>query len=181
MLTIKTKFTPAVVHKILQAKLIKFEAAIINRLHFIGEQFVIDARNNSDNIPFKAYKDQTGNLRSSIGYAIIRNGQIIAEVIDPQPNRDPFEGRTYRTGSRKGNPISRKVRKDYANKARQIARRVASEYPKGYLLVGFAGMEYAAAVEAKGYDVITNATITAGHSTRKIMGELITKLNRHGA
>jgi len=41
---------------------------------------------------------------------------------------------------------------DYANQ-------IKSKY-KGLVLIGIAGMEYAAAVEAKGYDVITGSAPT---------------------
>jgi len=35
---------------------------------------------------------------------------------------------------------------------------IAAQYPTGMILVVVAGMEYAAAVESKGYDVITGSS-----------------------
>ncbi|SFS30783.1 hypothetical protein [Lutibacter maritimus] len=94
-------------------------------LQYLGEKFVNEARSND------TYKDRTGNLRSSIGYIILKDGKII---------ESNFSGK--------------KVGK---NKGAEIANEIKTEYPDGYVLIGVAGMNYAAAVEAKGFDVITGA------------------------
>lgn len=77
------------------------------------------------------YKDRTANLRASIGYIIVRDGKTVKEN---------FEGED------KG-----------VSKAKEVANEVALKYPKGFVLIGVAGMNYAAAVESKGYDVITGS------------------------
>jgi len=102
---------------------------IVWTLAMIGEKFVNDARNT------RTYKDQTGNLRSSIGYIIARDGNIIQENIEGKA-----EGRTQ---------------------AKKIANEVLRENKKGFVLIVVAGMEYAAAVESKGYDVITGSVPAA--------------------
>lgn len=104
---------------------VSIEQRIIWTLAMAGEAFVNDARN------IKTYKDQTGNLRSSIGYIIARDGEIIQENIEGKT-----EGKT---------------------KAREVAKEVLRDNPKGFILIVVAGMEYAAAVESKGYDVITGS------------------------
>ena len=104
---------------------VNIEQRIIWTLAMAGEKFVNDARST------QTYQDQTGNLRSSIGYIIARDGNIIQENI---------EGKAEGTAQ-----------------ARKIANEVLRENKKGFILIGFAGMEYAAAVEAKGYDVITGS------------------------
>ena len=43
----------------------------------------------------------------------------------------------------------------------KIVTELAHRYPKGMILVIVAGMEYAAAVESKGYDVITGSSLFA--------------------
>lgn len=43
------------------------------------------------------------------------------------------------------------------SKAKEAAAEVATEYPRGYVLIGVAGMNYAAAVESKGFDVISGS------------------------
>ena len=77
------------------------------------------------------YTDRTGNLRSSVGYIILHNGKVV--------DRN-FEGR--RAGQDAG---------------RKVASQVALQYPTGWVLIGVAGMEYAAYVEAKNYDVISGS------------------------
>ena len=46
---------------------------IVRVLRYCGEMAVNEARNNGN------YKDQTGNLRNSIGYVIAINGKILDE------------------------------------------------------------------------------------------------------
>jgi len=104
---------------------VSIEQRIIWALAQAGEQFVNDARST------QTYQDQTGNLRSSIGYIIARDGVIIQENIEGKP-----EGRAH---------------------AKEIAEEVLKENTRGFVLIGVAGMEYAAAVESKGYDVITGS------------------------
>jgi hypothetical protein len=81
------------------------------------------------------YTDRTGNLRSSIGYILINDGKIIHQYI------------TGKTSKGKQTAIS-------------FINEIKSVYNKGLVLVGFAGMQYAAAVESKGYDVITGSAPT---------------------
>jgi len=108
---------------------VSIEQRIIWTLAMVGENFVNDART------IRTYKDQTGNLRSSIGYIIARDGNIIQENIEGKA-----EGRAQ---------------------AKKIADEVLRENKKGFVLIVVAGMEYAAAVESKGYDVITGSVPAA--------------------
>jgi len=108
---------------------VSIEQRIIWTLAMVGENFVNDARN------IRTYQDQTGNLRSSIGYIIARDGNIIQENIEGKA-----EGRSQ---------------------AKKIAEEVLRENKKGFVLIVIAGMEYAAAVESKGYDVITGSVPAA--------------------
>jgi hypothetical protein len=98
-------------------------------LQYQGELFVNKARLSG------TYRDITGNLRSSIGYVILKNG------VEVDSN---FIGNS--DGSLKG---------------KNVANEVAKQYPKGYVLIGVAGMDYAAYVEAKNYDVITGSAPTS--------------------
>lgn len=77
------------------------------------------------------YTDRTGNLRSSVGYIILNNGKIIDSNFQ---------------GKQKGK-----------NQGISVANEVAITHPVGYVLIGVAGMNYAAYVEAKGFDVITGS------------------------
>ncbi len=100
-------------------------------LQYAGENFVNNARSND------TYNDQTGNLRSSIGYIILNNGRVVHQNFKLSRSGDDRE--------------SGKV------EAMNYASELASKYPQGWVLIGFAGMNYAAAVESRGYDVITDA------------------------
>jgi len=108
---------------------VSIEQRIIWTLAMVGENFVNDARTT------RTYKDQTGNLRSSIGYIIARDGNIIQENIEGKA-----EGKAQ---------------------AKKVADEVLRENKKGFVLICVAGMEYAAAVESKGYDVITGSVPAA--------------------
>lgn len=116
------------------------------RLSRIGEQFVNDARENG------SYTDRTGNLRSSIGYVILKNGQQIGG--------GGFKGGE---GERKGN--------DVLNGAK-------ARYPVGYVLIVVAGMDYAAAVESKGRDVLSGSAPAATERLKKAMAALTRKIGQ---
>ncbi|WP_131535460.1 hypothetical protein [Pedobacter nototheniae] len=96
------------------------------------------------------YTDRTGNLRNSIGYMLLYNQKIKGEG---------FVG---------SGGLSVK-------EAKKIARRIARDNPDGFLLVGVAGMDYAAAVEAKGKDVITGSSQKVG----RLLKASLKRLNRN--
>jgi hypothetical protein len=98
------------------------EKKFIEALAYIGEEFVNKART------VRSYQDDTGNLRSSIGYAIVKNGKTIKFTAKDSPEAGDLV--TSIVQERGGNTI--------------------------YLIV-FAGMEYAASVEKNGYDVLTGS------------------------
>ena len=104
---------------------VSIEQRIVWTLAMVGEAFVNAPRNT------QTYQDQTGNLRSSIGYIIAKDGMIIQENIEGRA-----EGRAQ---------------------AKEVANEVLRENTSGFVLIGVAGMEYACAVESKGYDVITGS------------------------
>lgn len=110
------------------------EEKFITLLKGAGEKFVKYARESGK------YDDHTGNLRSSIGYTIVKSGRIIF---------NDFQKQNVGTEGEEG-----------VAKARQLARHLANTHNSGYVLIGLAGMDYAAAVEAiDGKDVITGAHI----------------------
>lgn len=115
------------------------EDKMLLAMQYAGEQFVNKARLTGN------YTDDTGNLRSSIGYVILYNGEVVKANF--QKHRGSADGDLG-------------VLTGY-DKANEIAAEVASDFPDGFVLIGVAGMEYAAAVEAKGYDVITGSAPTS--------------------
>jgi len=103
---------------------------LIQGLHFIGQEFVKNARDGG------SYSDHTGNLRSSIGYTIFDDNRVVDEFYEESSAGDQ-NGEGVATG-------------------KELAEMAISESPmKGLILVVTAGMEYALAVESKGYNVLT--------------------------
>ncbi|MCK4447168.1 MAG: hypothetical protein KAW56_08800 [Candidatus Marinimicrobia bacterium] len=132
-------FSQADINRRINNWVVSIEQRIIWTLAMVGEKFVNDARNT------KTYQDQTGNLRSSIGYIIAKDGIIIQENVEGKA-----EGRAH---------------------AKEVAREVLRENPKGFILIVVAGMEYACAVESKGYDVITGSIPAAKALLKKKIKE----------
>lgn len=123
------------------------DQALLLRIQRVAESFVTNARNQAD------FTDRTGNLRSSIGYIILKNGVNIMENFE----------------QRKDGP-------DGVQEAKKVADDLKKKYPRGYVLIGVAGMEYAAAVESRGYDVITSSATTAANSLKTSLQQLANKL-----
>jgi hypothetical protein len=131
-----------------QEALERMSEAIVYVLQSVGEECVNHARNLpslSRDDPAAAFPhqpnwiDDTGNLRSSIGYIIVDNGQIVTE--------SSFEAvRNGQEGSEKG---------------KSFAESLVSEHTSDIALIVVAGMEYAEYVAAKGYDVLDSAELLA--------------------
>ena len=115
-----------------------------------GEKFIEVARRSG------SYKDQTGNLRSSIGYIIAKDGEVVKENF-----KESDKGTDKTTGKYKG---------------RRLAEEVSLSHTGGYILVGVAGMEYAAAVEAKGYEVISGANTQGEKYLRDTLKSVFSKI-----
>jgi hypothetical protein len=126
----------------------RVELALIRRLQFVGESFIINARQGAN------FKDHTGNLRSSIGYVIIQNGLQYTQ-----------SGWKQILQGTEGIATSQ-----------QLIEELSKLYPNSIVLICVAGMDYAAYVEAKGYDVISASSITAKNELQKSVEELIAKL-----
>lgn len=119
------------------------EILIYQLLQRTGEEFVKVARESG------RYIDHTGNLRSSIGYVIVRDGTILSENYMLSEK----EGTDKRTGM---------------EKVKRLARELAFVHNKGFVLIGMAGMEYAAHVEAiENKDVISMANVEAEEFIKK--------------
>lgn len=148
----KPKFTRADIKKMLVKKLERFDQVIINRLTYVGETFVRNARLNGN------YGDVTGNLRSSVGYIILKNGSTIEENFEESPKG---------AGGAKGKQTGQ-----------ALVNELKAEYSMGYVLIVVAGMEYAAAVESRGKDVLTGSSTQATTDLKKAIDKLKAKLNK---
>lgn len=134
-------------HILKGAKLI--DEAIVLRFTYIGEQFVKDARNNAN------FGDITGNLRSSIGYIVLRNGKRVGGSV--------FE-------------VVKKGTKGVKS-GKSLISELRAQFSTGYVLIVVAGMDYAAAVESRGKDVLTASSITAKNSLKAAMISISQKLS----
>ena len=124
---------------------------IIRDMCYVGEQCINQARS------VNSYKDQTGNLRSSIGYVVVEDGNIIQmSSFETVPPKNPKQGDKY-TGSEDG---------------KSFAKELASQYPSGICLIVVAGMKYATYVSAKGLDVLDSAELLADKEVSKILKKL---------
>ena len=95
---------------------------ILNSFIYALEEFIINARGQMQDHAMGTYKDQTTNLRNSVGGFVFYNGELVFE---------------------KNNIVTNKsLVQDFIN-------------PKGFQLIGIAGMNYASHVESKGYNVIS--------------------------
>ena len=135
--------------------------AIVRNMCISGEQVVNHARSlpspNAAAFGGKAipphqpnYIDWTSNLRSSIGYAVTVDGNIVQmssfEVVG-NGNEGAKEGRAY-------------------------VKKLAENFPQDIVLIVVAGERYAAYVSAKGYDVTDSAELLA----RDIVPKMLKKL-----
>lgn len=122
----------------------RIKQAVIYNLQVIGEKCVNEARMKG------SYKDQTGNLRSSTGYVLIVDGEIISEsafdvVMNGQQGAQ--EGKTF-------------------------AESLVKEHPTGIALIVVAGKNYAEYVAAKGYDVLDSAELLGEQLVHKMVEDL---------
>lgn len=135
----------------------KLKRAIIYNLSAIGEKVVNHARSLPSPPQTMAgqphqpnYIDWTANLRNSIGYVIVVDGQVHKMGAFGKPGGSG-EGRS--TGQ-------------------AYARSLAREFPEGIALVVVAGMRYASYVSAKGYDVLDSSELLAEELVPKMLEKL---------
>lgn len=108
--------------------------SILYRFAYIGEHAVNLAKTN------RGYTDQTGNLVSSIGYVLVKDGKIVS-MPDFKKIKNGAEG---------------------VQLGQEFAAKKATEMiPKGIGLVLVAGMNYAEHVQATGRNVLALSEIEA--------------------
>jgi hypothetical protein len=122
-------------------------------LSYVGVETVNYIWNRSGE---ESWYDQTGNLRSSIGFVIAEDGKVVHEggfdtVLDGAE------------GSEKGRAFARSLPD------------LVEGFRKGMVLIVVAGMEYAAYVEAmENKDVLASSKLYAN----RVMRELLDKMNK---
>lgn len=134
------------------------ERYYIDRLIQAGEECVKKAIEEGN------YQNRTGDLRSSIGYIIAYNGNIIKEggfhKIDGHgENMEKVEFTT-----KEGKKVSFWAKGKFGDGSN--GSKVGLEFARskisstGYSFVLVAGMEYASYVSSKGFDVLDSGTLT---------------------
>ena len=111
------------VHDMLMREAERVDRLTIRALSKLGEQCVTKIRDRAGD---KSWYDQTGNLRSSVGYVIAHNKNIIQYSTFNQVNQGS-------EGVKTGKDLAKELAKRYSNK---------------YVLIVVAGMNYAEFVEA---------------------------------
>ena len=99
------------------------------------------------------YTDRTGNLTNSIGYAVVRGSDIV------------YFGGAVQQG-------------EGADNALKVAMKMAESLSASLTLIIVAGMNYAAYVEARGYNVILPAELKAKTDFPRAMQRLVDKAKR---
>lgn len=143
----KAKFDINKLFEGVQAEMEDEVDAILTSITAAMEEAVKMAR-SKDGLSVRDYQNQTGALRSSIGFQIYDHGELFSEN---------FEGVNL-PGADKG-----------LREGRLLAQEAAAPYKDTIVVVLVAGMDYALAVESKGYDVLTGTT----DKLQKILEEAI--------
>lgn len=141
------------VHDMLMREAERVERLTIRALSKLGEQCVTKIRDRAGD---KSWYDQTGNLRSSVGYVIAHNKNIIQYSTFNQVKQGS-EG--VKTG-------------------KDLAKELAKRYSNNYVLIVVAGMNYAEFVEAMdNKDVLASTELWA----REQVPLMLEKLKRQVA
>ena len=138
-------FTAAAIRKEMDRRFAAIEDSMIERLRYLGEQCANKAREDG------SYRDYTGNLRNSVGYIVVANGNIVVNELDLSGD-----------GNVSDDAVAAQLRK----------------YKTGYALLVVAGMNYADAVEAKGRIVLSSAELFAEEEMPKMLAKLKSDINQ---
>jgi hypothetical protein len=142
---IKNNIPANMIRGTLMSKMETQRVVVINTLRYVGEACVSEARENG------SYMDQTGNLRSSIGYVIAEDGRKIVENVEQ---------------SSKGTEKTKGVRE-----ARAFMDELIGRSGKGIHLIVVAGMNYAEHVETT-KNVLSTAELLAKRLVPSMLGKL---------
>lgn len=126
----------------IEAEILKAENAIIKKLSYIGETAINDARSNGD------YLDQTGNLRTSIGYVILRQGKVVSLSDFNKVKGESTDGK---------------------QKGKALIDDLKSKYSQGFVLLVVAGMDYAVYVESLGRNVLSSSKLLAESMAKRLL------------
>ena len=130
------------IDKMIADAIMKEENKIIEKLSYIGESAINDARSNGD------YLDQTGNLRTSIGYVILKQGKAVFLSDFNKVKGESTEG---------------------ALKGKALIDELKSKFSQGFVLLVVAGMDYAVYVEALGRNVLSSSKLLSESMAKRLL------------
>ena len=146
---IKRKTTDAQVAEAFNKRLALFRKAVIASLIRIGGNAITEARKNG------LYIDRTGNLRSSIGYAVVDNGTVMM-----RSTFDTVLGKTEVKGQQQMGDTGREEGMKYLESCITATGTIQ--------LIMVAGMPYAQYVEDKNKNVLDTAERYATSEVAKL-------------
>lgn len=133
---------------LIKAESKRVDELTIQALAGLGDECVTEVRSRSQE---ESWFNQTGNLRSSVGYVVVAHGKIV--------KRAGFE--TIMNGS------------EGSLTGKRLAEELAKNYPEGYALIVVAGMHYAESVEAKeSKSVLASAELLAHAEVYNMIAKL---------
>lgn len=132
----------------------RMEDRMIHALVALGDECVAEARNRTQE---SSWFDQSGNLRSSIGYVIVAHGRNVQ-----------YSGfNQVKQGS------------EGVREGKELAEELARKYSSGYALIVVAGMNYAELVEAMDNKVVlASAELLARRELPNMMVKLKSQIGR---
>lgn len=133
----------------LAQRVARFRAALIYRLTNIGEAAVEAARRWQDQS--SPYTDRTGNLRSSIGYVVAIDGQIMQTSGFEQVKSTAAQG---------------------AQEGKAFAQSLVQQFSRGAVVIVVAGMRYAKHVADRGFDVLDSGQLVAEKEAARMLKDL---------
>lgn len=141
VITTNMKSLAAEIEKAIEAEVVKHLSAVLHRAIELVRTKMLD----------KAYEDHTGNLNSSTGFIIYKDGRVVH-----QDFRLSDKGTDRQTGLQTG-----------LNEALSELRETS-----GWGVVMVSGMEYASWVQSRGYEVVLGAAKNLDAALREAFNEL---------
>lgn len=142
---------------------------IIRDLSYAGEKAVKKARGivtaGGGGGVLPPYTVQTGNLVSSVGYAVVQDGQIVTmssfQAVQGKPDKNGVPEGDGQEGSTTG---------------KAYVKELAMRFPQGYALILVAGMHYASYVQELHHrDVLVSGSLIAEQLVREMQEKFKTE------
>lgn len=150
-MAITPTFDKNIINKQFTLFLERYEKNVLFSLTQLGE----DCRNHL--IKTREYTDRTANLKSSSGYAVIKNGKIVKSVFEASTGKKGLAVEGQTTGQ-------------------NLVATLARNYRNSYALVVVAGMNYAVHVQKSGRNVLGQTEAFAKGELNSIKEQIIKSL-----